>query len=152
MTQPEQIPLQPENLIGTWSLISCEGRSSSGDVLYPYGLDPIGMLMYERSGYMSVVLMRRGRPPFKAADPLGGSPEEIRAAFEGCDAYCARYTLDTSQRTVTHHLIASRFPNWEGSEQIRSVSLSEDRLDLSAPPIMVRGMEWTFCLKWERVS
>ena len=152
MTQPEQLPLRLEHLIGTWSLIACEGRSSTGEVLYLYGQEPVGMLMYDAKGYMSVMLMRPGRSPFASGDPLGGTPEEIRTAFEGFNAYCGRYTVNTSQGSVTHHLIASNFPNWEGTEQTRYATLSEDRLELSAPPILARGVEWFFSLKWKRAS
>lgn len=152
MAQPEQLPLRPEHLIGTWNLIACEGRSSTGDTLYPYGQEPVGMLMYDPNGYMSVVLMRPGRRPFAGSDPLGGTPEEVKTAFEGFDAYCGKYNVNTSQGTVTHHLIAARFPNWEGTEQTRYVTLYEDRLDLSAPPILAQGVEWIFSLKWQRAS
>jgi hypothetical protein len=145
----EQRPLDPDQLIGTWRLQSCEGRSADGQVIYPYGEAPEGMLMYDAHGHMIVILMRRSRPLFVGGDVLRGTAEELRAAFEGFDAYCGTYTLDVSQATVTHHLVAARFPNWVGTDQVRHVTLRQDRLALSTPPILGGGTEWTFSLIWQ---
>jgi hypothetical protein len=94
--------------------------------------------------------MRRGRPRFAAGDPLDGAPEEIKAAFEGFDAYCGTYTLDEAAGVVTHRVLASRFPNWEGTDQVRRVELDGDRLHLATPPILARGAEWVVAVTWQR--
>ena len=150
--QQGQQPLPAEQLVGTWRLLSCEGRSESGEVIYPYGEETVGMLMYDAAGNMSVMLMRRGRPHFASGDLAGGTPQELKAAFEGFDAYCGRYTLDGATGTVTHHVLASKFPNWVGTEQDRYASVSGDTLDLSSPPLTVRGEAWIISLVWQRVS
>lgn len=149
MAADESLPLDPDRLIGTWRLRACEGRSADGQVMYPYGEAPQGMLVYDAHGSMIVILMRRGRPLFASGDVLRGTAEELRAAYEGFDAYCGTYTLDASRGTVTHHLVAARFPNWVGTDQVRYVTLRQDRLELSTPPILGGGSEWTFSLVWQ---
>jgi len=80
--------MRNEQFVGTWKLVSCEARSSNGEVSYSYGRNPFGMLMYDSGGNMSVLLMRRDRPKFASDDRWRGTPEEIKAAFEGLIAYC----------------------------------------------------------------
>lgn len=145
-------PLPEEQLGGTWRLLSCEARSESGEVIYPYGEEPAGMLMYDAAGNMTVVLMRRGRPHFASGDLVKGTAEELKVAFEGFDAYCGRYTVDGASHTVTHHVLASKFPNWVGTEQVRYATVSGDRLDLSSPSLMARGEAWIVSLLWQRAS
>ncbi len=134
-------------LAGAWRLLSWEARNATGDV---WQEDLVGMLLYDSAGYVAMVYMRRDRPRFASGDPLGGTPQELKAAFEGFDAYCGTYTLDEAAGVVTHHLHASRFPNWEGTDQVRHVELDGARLRIITPPIFIRGVEWTIYLSWER--
>lgn len=138
----EKSMTQAEQLVGRWKFVSLKGTNSTGEVLYPFGKDFFGMLMYDSEGYMSVFLMRNGRPKFLSGDLLRGTPEEIKAAFEGFDAYCGSYEVDTESRTVTHHIEGCRFPNWEGTDQVRYYEISEDQLRIKAPPIKGGGVEW----------
>jgi hypothetical protein len=152
MTQPDvTIPLR-ERLIGTWHLIACTLRSVTGETWYPYGSEPKGMLMYDPAGHVIVVLMRSGRPPFASGDLLTGTPEEIREAFLGFDAYCGTYSIDEVQQTVTHHIAACRFPNWEGTDQLRLIQFDENGLHLHSLPYTLSGTEWTVEISWQRAS
>lgn len=76
-----------EKLVGTWNFVSFEAQSSSGKVIYPLGRDPYGMLMFDTGGNMCALTMRRDRPKFASNDASRGTPEEIKAAFEGLIAY-----------------------------------------------------------------
>jgi hypothetical protein len=112
-------PMQRVNVVGTWNLISAKAQNPNDDVIHLYGEDPSGMLMYDAKGHMFAVLIRPGRSRFVSGDPLGGTSEEIKEAFEGFDAYCGTYEVNTEKRTITHHVTASRFPNWEGTDPLR---------------------------------
>lgn len=61
-------------------------------------------------------------------------------AFIGFDAYCGTYQLVLEEGAITHHVETSRFPNWEGSEQVRYLQVSENRLIIETPPIQIRDM------------
>ena len=139
-------------LVDTWKLLSFESQSAAGDTAYPFGEHPHGLLMYDSHGRMSVVLTRADRPAFASGDPARGTPEEIKAAFEGFNAYCGTYTVDTTRGTVTHHVEANSFPNWVGTDQQRFFTLSERRLTLRAPPLLVDGQTVTLTAVWERVD
>ena len=139
-------------LVGTWSLVSFTAKSSAGDERHPHGTNPIGQLIYTADGHMSVVLSRSNRPRFAKADLMGGTPEEIRQAFEGLEAYAGTYEADAARGTVIHHLAVCRFPNWEGGSQLRHFTLSGDHLLLATPPMTARGAEWVYTLAWQRKS
>ncbi|MEE8553055.1 MAG: lipocalin-like domain-containing protein, partial [Desulfobacterales bacterium] len=89
--------MQSVRVVGAWNLISAKAQNPNDDVIYLYGENPFGMLMYDTKGYMSVLLMRTGRAKFVSGDPLGGSSEEIKEAFEGFDAYCGTYEVNAKE-------------------------------------------------------
>ena len=126
--------MQNERFVGSWKLLSCEARSSNGEVNYPLGRNPFGLIMYDSGGTMSVLIMRRNRPKFASDNRWGGTSEEIEAAFEGFIAYCGTYEVNEETGTVTHHVEGSSFPNEEGTDKVRFFKFSGDQLSLSTPP------------------
>lgn len=131
-------------LTGTWKFISLSGKSIQDEVIYPYGEQLFGMLMYDHKGYMSALLMDPDRPRFVSGDMMKGTPDELKTAFEGFDAYCGTYTLDEHNSTVTHHVQGAKFPNWIGTDQQRFFDISGDTLRITAPPILAYGVDWIF--------
>src|SRR5579875_1938361 len=67
--------MAPDTIIGTWSLISYETRSTDGTVHRPFGQHPRGYLMYTPEGLMSVAIM-----PARSAQPVT-STEAIADPF-----------------------------------------------------------------------
>jgi len=118
--------------IGVWKLVRFERRTTSGDLSYPMGRNPVGRLTYDAGGRMSAQIMRPDRPAFRDASSSRGSAEEKSAAFDGYLAYYGTYTVDEKTHTVIHHVEASLYPNWARSEQRRLFEFSEGRLILRA--------------------
>ena len=138
------------DILGPWKLTSMEATNSEGEAFYPFGENPSGMILYDASGYMSYTAMRSGRPKFASGDARGGTPEEMKAAFEGFDAYCGTYELNVEEGVVTHHVETSRFPNWESSDQVRFFQISGNRLVIDTAPIQSQGSEWVIHVVFER--
>ncbi|MGZ5958635.1 MAG: lipocalin-like domain-containing protein, partial [Myxococcaceae bacterium] len=66
-----------DGLVGTWRLISIETLRKDGQVIYPfYGKHPEGLLMYDRSGWMSVQIVSDPKP----TAPHSSSRESFLAA------------------------------------------------------------------------
>jgi hypothetical protein len=138
-------------LIGTWRLISWQNRSLlDGEVSYPLGKDAVGYIMYSQDRYMSVAIMRPGRPKFAAGDLLSGGAEERARAAGTYVSYCGRYEFRAD--TVVHRVELGLFPNWVGVEQERLVEVKGDRLTLSTRPILLGGVQRTAHLIWEAVG
>jgi hypothetical protein len=141
-----------DEFVGTWKLVSLESRRSNGQIVYPYGRDVLGAINYDARGNMSMQLMRSDRPAFAINDPQKGTPEDIKAAFEGFLAYFGTYEINEEKGTITHHMRGSSFPNWVGSDHIRFFEFSGNRLTLRTPPIHVGGISVTSLLIWERMA
>jgi hypothetical protein len=101
---------------------------------------------------MSVALMRADRAAFVSGDPVRGTLDEIKGAFEGFNAYYGTYDIDDKRGTVTHHVEASLFPNLIGTDQQRFFTLSGRRLALRTPPLLDDGRTVTFIAVWERMN
>lgn len=144
--------MREDQFIGTWKLLSFEFRRSDGGIVYPLGKDAVGVLMYDAKGNMSVHLMSRDRGSFIEKDQLKGTPDEIRAAFEGFIAYFGTYEIDEEEGSVVHHVEGSLFPNLVGKDQKRFFRFYGAQLELTAPAKPWGGASMTGVLVWEQVA
>jgi hypothetical protein len=146
------------HVLGAWRLRSCEARSDTGDLSYPYGPNPVGYITYTSTGYMAVSIMG-GDPPRlpDESDVLAGTARAIQAghAYIG---YAGTFRLEGIRvlshnefKGAIHHMLeTASFPNWVGSVQRRDFHLARDTLTLSTPPITRRGVRAVATLVWER--
>src|SRR4030095_12769213 len=139
-------------LVGAWRLISFEFRRDDGSVIYPFGEQARGSIIYTNTNRYSAQLMRRDRPRFTTADQMQGTSEEIEASFKGCISYFGAYELDSENNLITHHVEGSLFPNMEGTKQFRLLELIGNRLRLTTPPFKLDGEQAVGILTWERVN
>jgi hypothetical protein len=96
-----------EKLVGAWRLVSVQGDSPMRKVGYDH---PTGLIVYDRSGWMSVQIAIHGeRKPF-AKGVSAGTLEERAEAFDTYLAYYGTYTVDAKAETVTHHLADHSYP------------------------------------------
>jgi hypothetical protein len=140
--------------VGVWKLISCDAVRKGGGLVPIYGKHPIGRLYYDAAGNMSVHIMRAGRPRVKSATKFRAAPSEMRAAYEGYEAYFSTYSIDARRSLIRHEVIGGLFPNWTGTAQTRFYRFEgDDRLVLSTDPIgAVPGDEPVVILVWERIT
>ena len=146
-----------EQFVGAWKLVRTEFRRSDGQVIYPYGRDVQGIIIYDHSGYMSVHIVQKDRPAFASKDAQRGTLDEIAAAFKGYLGYYGTFDVNEEEMSVTHHIISAWFPNWAGGDQKRFYEFSQDplsgkRLTLKTPPQIIDGSEATGMLVWESVA
>jgi hypothetical protein len=99
---------------------------------------------------MFVAIMAPHRLRFAADDLLSATKEEEAQAEETYVSYCGRYSFEGDK--VVHHVEMSLFPNWIGVDQERLVDLRRSRLTLSTRALLLRGIQQTAHLIWERVS
>lgn len=139
---------------GVWKLVSCEAIRRNGSAVPIYGREPVGRLYYDENGNMSVHIMRTGRRPIQGDSKFGRRDGEVRAAFEGYEAYFSTYAVDTERRTIAHKVIGSLFPNWTGTVQTRFYEFEgRNRLVLSSVPVgSAPGDRTVVKLVWERLA
>jgi hypothetical protein len=143
-----------QKLIGAWRLVSVEGTDATFHLAYDH---PTGLIIYDRSGWMSVQIDVKGiRKPF-VNGPAGGTVEEKVIAFDNYIAYYGTYTVDLKTQTVTHHLEDSSQPNRRGVNNVRWFEFQGDDRLLLIPREDGKGgaierEDATYKLLWERIK
>ncbi len=125
---------QSNDLVGTWHMVSIEGRSTDGTVTQYYGSEPLGLWFFDDEGYMSVQIANPDRKLFESGDFLRGTPEELKTAFEGYFGYFGTYTVDEPVGEVIFHVDGAAYPNYIGTDQQRYFSIDGDQLTVRTPP------------------
>ena len=143
-----------EAVLGAWKLISFDAVSPDGQRKpTAFGKNPVGLIIYHPTGYVSIQFMRDPRPTF-ASSPKNATPEEIRNAFFGYYAYFGTYEVNEKEGFVIHRVQASVNPPEVGIDYKRMFKISGDRLTLTTPPQKSPdgSMVAIYELIWERVK
>ena len=138
--------------IGTWRLISCKVERSDGSVTDLYGPTPLGLLMYDATGHMSVHLLTPDLPKCGTPDRRKCPDAQARVAFDNYGGYFGRYEVRSSENVVFHYVEGASTPDWIGTSQKRFVNVDANRLTITTPPQQVGGVESVVILVWERVN
>ena len=112
-------------LIGAWKLVEAT-QTDGGQPKEYLGPKPLGQVIFEANGHFSDILIRSDVPKFKGNNRAQGSAEENAAVVHGSIAYFGTYTLTGD--TLKMHITGSTFPNWNDTEQTRTVRQQGDRL------------------------
>ena len=144
-----------DHLVGAWRLVTIETFRANGETIYPfYGKHPEGLLVYDRSGWMSVQIVSDPKPTVPTVSTregfLAASPAEKVTAIDGYYAYFGTWTVNASASTVTHHIVQSLYPGERGEDGVRQFLLEGDRLTLRAKAHEM-GEDHQRKLVWERV-
>lgn len=130
-------------LAGVWDLVSVTTRWPDGRVTEPWGAHPVGRLTYGADGRMTALLMDARR---NQADGRTVAPE-VQASVAG---YYGTYTVDTTQRVVTHHVVASVRATESGAIE-RRYALRDGLLVVTAAATY-EGAPVVHTLTWRRTS
>ena len=137
-------------LIGTWTLRGWFNRTGTGRAIYPLGEKATGLISYSPDGYVFVHLMAPGRLAYAVADPFLGTAKEDSAAMKSQITYAGSFEYHGDR--VVHHVSLASCPNWVGTEQVRRVELSGDKLRLSAAGVRFQGEQVTAIVDWRRAT
>jgi hypothetical protein len=127
-----------EEIVGTWLAVS-QYVDQDGRRLEPFGSNPKGIVVYDSQGRFVLVLQRAGLPRFASSNRLTGTAEENKAIVQGSIAYFGTYTIDEAEKKINIHYDGSTYPNWDGEDQVRNISISGDELTTISPVSAVGG-------------
>ena len=116
-----------QGVIGTWTLVS-ETAHQGDKTTEPLGPNPLGSIIFDRGGRFILMIARPGLPKFAANKRDAGTPEENKAVLAGSLAFFGTYSANEVDQVITLHVEASTFPNWIGTNQKRSFTLSGDEM------------------------
>ncbi|MDG3087463.1 lipocalin-like domain-containing protein [Vibrio hannami] len=140
------------NLIGTWGLKRFTlADEKESDIVFPFGGDPEGQLIYTQDGFMSVALHSSNRAPFASDDILSGTPKEFEMAMQTYSTYAGRIVIKEPGKLL-HVIEHSLFPNWVGHSEEREYTVEGDTLTLKTPPFFIAGAERVGTVVFERQS
>jgi hypothetical protein len=148
----------PEALIGTWRLITIEYSGPVGPLPDPlFWPGSQGLIMYDRSGWMSVQIYAPNRPPAKGPPRTSGAQLSVgdaglkAAGFDTYYAYLGTWDFDAQASAITHHVKSSLLPEKIGKDLRRDVSFDGQHLKLTVH--LKQGDQPTQrVLTWERIS
>jgi hypothetical protein len=131
-----------QQFIGTWHLVRQVSHNLDGSIVYPRGEEPLGILIYDALGHVTVQLMRRDRA-------LHADMGDLDTAMGEYLGYFGTYSIDEASSVITHHVRGASFPPYIGSDQRRQYTFSEDGevLILSAD-----GLGGARTLTWQRAG
>jgi Lipocalin-like domain len=126
-----------KDLVGTWTWVSVDLTRPDGTKHQPFGPTPKGYVIFDSNGRFAYLLSRPGRPKFAANNRDEGTPEENKATVQQTLAYSGTY--EVSDKTLIFHVEASTYPNAEGVDQKRSITVTGDELRWTNPAPTVAG-------------
>ena len=128
-----------DQLVGTWTFVSCESTSTNG-AKAPYCASPAnGILILDANGRYANVIAARGRPKLASGNRSEVPAEQFKAAAMGLAANFGTWSVNEADKTVTRHVEGALFPNIEGTDAKITVSLSGDELKLIEPSPLLGG-------------
>lgn len=112
-----------EELYGNWKLVSVRWVfSDTGEVIEPFGNDPLGFIAITRDNRLSTVITARDRSPEEGETPEAAM---IRTMF----AYSGAVKVEADRFIAT--VDVAWHPDYVGTEQIRNFKIENDRLTIA---------------------
>ena len=121
-----------KQLIGTWTLVSIKNEQD-GKTTEPYGPNPKGLFIFDRSGRYVALQFRPDIPKFASNSRDKGTAEENKAVVLGALAHFGTYSVNQKEDSYTIRPEAGTYPNWVGVDQKRLFSISKDVLTIINP-------------------
>lgn len=137
--------------VGTWRLVTAEYQRDGKVLAYPFGPNPVGLLMYDAAGNMSVQLIQPNRATLADVGARERAEDEGRAAFDGYLGYYGTYEILPHDQIIIHRLTGSSLLHWIGTEQVRRYDFSGNCLTLSAQATRDKSGA-VAVLVWERMG
>jgi hypothetical protein len=108
-----------------------------------------GVVVFEPNGRFVQALARSDLPKFASNNRSTGTADENKAVVQGSLILFGTYSV-ADDGALTLHMERSTFPNWNGSDQKRTItSLTSDELKWHNPAASIGGTTETV---WKRAQ
>jgi hypothetical protein len=123
-----------ERLVATWTLLSWEQKRGDGTKVERYGTSPKGIAFFDAGGRYIITVMRSDRAKYASNALWQGTPEENKETADGTITYFGTYSVSEADSSIAIHVEGSSYPNWNGTDQKRFVSIVGELLMLTVRP------------------
>jgi len=121
-----------KNLVGAWTIVSI--KAGEGDkATEPYGPNPRGTQVYNADGRFAIVVTRADIPKVASNNRITATADESEKIVHGSIGYFGSYTTNAADNSVTVQIEGATFPNWVGTSQKRTYTISGDEMILKNP-------------------
>ena len=124
----------------TWVLESFQSQGRNGEIVYPLGKEAKGLITFTSQNRISVHIMAVEEQSGSKGNFLTDAEEKM--AEVGYHAYAGKYQIDETAETLTTHVAVSLLSSYVGTNQIRSVKLTDGKLYLSNVQHPERKLVW----------
>ncbi len=134
-----------KDIAGSYAIVSV--TVVHGDKkIEPFGPSPKGVMMLDANGRYVVTLMRPELPKFASNNRNTGTADENKAIVAGSFTHFGTYSV--TDGSIIFHLENSTFPNWDGEEQRRALTVSGDELSYT----LTSTIGGTATVVWKRAK
>jgi hypothetical protein len=132
-----------QQIQGSWVLVSMYNEQE-GKRTEQFGSNPRGSLIFTPDGRFSSIHMRASLPKFASNSRVKGTAEENQAVVQGSSTLFGTYTVASDkEQTVNLHIEGSTFPNWDGSDQKRIMTVNGDELKVISTTATIGGTNYS---------
>jgi hypothetical protein len=128
-----------EQIVGTWRVVSIYNEVG-GVKQNLYSDKPVGLVMFDGSGYVIQYLSKPEVPNFAENNRLKGTDQEYRTVVQSILSGFGTYTVDGD--TVTIKWVASSFPNRAGTTEKRTYKILGDQMSVVNPTAASGGTSY----------
>ena len=128
-----------DQIVGGWRTVSIYNEEG-GVKRNLYGDKPVGLTVFDRSGYIIQYLSKPDVPKFAANNRLKGTDQEYRAVVQSIISGFGTYTVDGD--TVTIKWVASSYPNRAGTTEKRTYKIARDQMTAVNPTAASGGTSY----------
>jgi hypothetical protein len=137
------------DVVGTWTLVSSV-TEKDGTKSDQFGPGAKGMLVLDPAGHFMLTIIGPDLPKFASNNRAAGTPDENKAVVSKSVALIGDYSVSTSEKTLSFKVESATFPNWNGTEQKRLLSvLTRDEMKYITPTASSGGVA---TVTWRRVK
>ena len=137
-----------KDVAGTYTLVSSV-TEQGGTKTETFGANPKGMLVLDSSGHYVISFRRAGLPKIISNNRTTATADENKAIVAATLSHFGTYSVDEKSKTIVFKIEAASFPNWDGTTQPRSFTLTGDELKYITPQASGGG---TATLVWRRAK
>ncbi len=117
---PGALAQNAADLVGTWTLVSSV-TERDGTRIDQFGAGAKGMLSLDGNGFFMLTIIGPNLPKFASNNRAKGTPEENQAVVERSIGMIGTYSVNPADKSLTFRVESATFPNWNGTEQKRSI-------------------------------
>jgi hypothetical protein len=138
-----------QQIQGNWILVSIYNEQD-GKKIEPFGSKPRGSLILTPDGRFSMILMRVSLPKIASNNRMKGTAEENKAVVQGSLAFYGTYAVASEKdQTVNMHIEGNTFPNFDGQDQKRVMTVKGDELRVTNHTTTIGGVSYAV---WKRAK